>query len=179
MVQFRHILQKDLDVIRFWFNHSSVRGKIHLDESINSWLGITEEQMKSVFEKWSKEKDQTHMMVETVNTKTPVGLVMWDCQWDPHCPGINFFIAPDHHHQGYGSETLRLILNYLFDYTPAHSISAWISELDSDRFAFLKKLGFQDQGKMRRVAKVNGRDIGLHVLDLLKREWVAFRKKDS
>ncbi|MFX0116077.1 MAG: GNAT family N-acetyltransferase, partial [Candidatus Hodarchaeota archaeon] len=167
------ILLKDLELIQFWFNHPSLRGKVYLNENINPWLALTEDQMKTVYEKWTKRERETHLMVETIENHTPIGLAMWDVQWDPHCPGIDLFIAPDHHRLGYGAETLQLLLEYLFGHTPAHSVSVWISELTPERLGFFKKYGFQDQGKLRRASIIDGRDIGIHVLDLLKREWLA------
>lgn len=178
-LQFRHILPNDLELIRFWFNSPPVRGKIHLDE-INPWLAITEEQMKAIYEKWTKKERRTHLMIETNDQQMPVGLVSWDIEWDPHCPSIDLFIAPDHvRNDKFWLESLQLLLNYLYNYTPAHSVSMWISELDSDRLAFAQKLGFQDQGKMRRIAIVEGEDVGLHVLDMLKREWIERQKQND
>ncbi|MFQ5977797.1 MAG: GNAT family N-acetyltransferase [Candidatus Heimdallarchaeota archaeon] len=176
-LQFRHINPKDLELIRFWFNHPTVRGKIYLEDNINPWLGITEEQMKALYEKWGKKERETHVIIETNDDQTSIGLATWDIQWDPHSPSIDLFIAPDHLQKGYGSESLHLLLNYLFNHTPAHMTSVWISELATDRLAFFAKHGFQDQGKMRRVAAIEGRDIGVHILDLLKREWLAQREK--
>ncbi|MHA2233490.1 MAG: hypothetical protein ACXAB4_13490, partial [Candidatus Hodarchaeales archaeon] len=73
-LQFRHINPKDLELIRFWFNHPSVRGKIHLDDNFNPWLGITEAQMTAIYEKWGKKERETHVIIETINDQTPVGL---------------------------------------------------------------------------------------------------------
>ncbi|MFW9916840.1 MAG: GNAT family N-acetyltransferase [Candidatus Thorarchaeota archaeon] len=179
-LQFRHILPSDLELIRFWFNTPSVRGKIHLDDEINPWLAITEEQMKALYEKWTKKERRTHLMIETNDQQTPIGLVSWDIEWDSHCPSMDLFIAPDHaRNDDFWLESLQLLLNYLYNYSPAHSVSWWISELDSERLAFAQKLGFQDQGKMRRIAIVEGRDVGLLVLDMLKREWIERQKQGN
>lgn len=178
-LQFRYIIPKDLELIRFWFNHPSVRGKIHLDDNFNPWLAITEVQMNAIYEKWGKKERETHVIIESINDQTPVGLATWDIQWDPHSPSIDLFIAPDHLRKGYGSESLDLLLNYLFNHTPAHMTSVWISELANDRLAFFAKHGFQNQGKMRRAALIEGRDIGIIILDLLKREWLAHREINS
>jgi RimJ/RimL family protein N-acetyltransferase len=136
--------------------------------------------MKALYEKWSKKKRRTHLMIETNDQQMPIVVVSWDVELEPHWPSIDLFIAPDHvDNDDFWLESIRLLLNYLYNYTPAHSVSWWISEIDSDRLAFAQKLGFQDQGKMRRIAIVEGKDIGLHVLDMLKREWIERQKQND
>ncbi len=177
-IQFRQIKEADAEIIQQWFNHPTVRGKFYLDNSINPWLDVTLAQIKKILDKWSKAEDETNVIIESLEEKNPIGLASWNWHWDTHSPDFNLFIAPDFQGKGYGSEALQLILGYLFTSTPAHVVSIWIYELDTDRITFFTKEGFQNQGMMRRAQRFENKDVGYVVFDLLKREWES-RKKNN
>jgi RimJ/RimL family protein N-acetyltransferase len=60
---------------------------------------------------------------------------------------IGYF--PLRQNQGYGSETLNLILTIFIRTTPAHNISLWMADWNTSARRFADKNGFRESGCMR------------------------------
>jgi RimJ/RimL family protein N-acetyltransferase len=100
-----------------------------------------------------------------------IGHASCDWDWDPLCPSVAVVIAPSDQRQGYGSETLNLMLGYLFGHTPANNANAWMADWNRDALGFAKKHGFQESGRSRREGLWEGAFYDEIVMDLLRSEW--------
>ena len=101
-----------------------------------------------------------------------IGHASLELGWDPHNPSITLVIAPVHQRQGYGSATLNLLLRYLFGHTPAHVVTAWVADWNIAGRQFLKKNGFQEAGRMRRVGIQQCEYFDLVIHDQLRSDWM-------
>jgi RimJ/RimL family protein N-acetyltransferase len=104
-----------------------------------------------------------------------IGHAEMEWGWDPHCPGVSIVIAPGLQRKGYGSQVMQLLLRYLFESMPAHSLSCWVAEWNTEARAFLKFHGFQESARMRRAGIRQGAYFDMVVTDLLRSEWEGGR----
>ncbi len=104
-----------------------------------------------------------------------IGHAECDWGWDPHCPSVTVVIAPPYQRRGYGSAVLEMQLRYLFEFTPAHTVSAWVQSWNEPALAFLQANSFHNCGCMRRTGIHQGEYCDTQVWDLLRREWQARR----
>ncbi len=86
-------------------------------------------------------------------------------------PRCSVVIAPAFQQQGYGSQVLTLLLDYLYNFSVAHNISNWIEDWNAPALAFAEKFGFQRAGVIRRNSYRAGKYHDAVVFDLLRPEW--------
>ena len=78
----------------------------------------------------------------------------------------------EHRGKGYGTEALRLVLNYGFNTLNLHNI---MLSVDADNIAAVncyKKLGFKESGRRREWVFKNGKYVDKLYMDLLAREFL-------
>jgi RimJ/RimL family protein N-acetyltransferase len=70
-----------------------------------------------------------------------------------------------------GSEVVRHLVAYLFENTPAHNVSGWVSSWNEAGLAFAKAEGFSESGRIPRFGIRDGAYYEAVIVDLLKTEW--------
>ncbi|MBN2049294.1 MAG: GNAT family N-acetyltransferase [Spirochaetales bacterium] len=73
--------------------------------------------------------------------------------------------------QGIGTEALRLLIRYGFDYLNLHSILIRVYEMNDRGLACYKKIGFREIGRQRQALCREGRYWDIIHLDLLREEF--------
>ena len=73
--------------------------------------------------------------------------------------------------QGYGGETLNLLLDYGFNTLNLHNIRLGVYSFNERALACYKKAGFKEIGRIREVRYFNGKRYDLILLDILKDEF--------
>ena len=159
-------------------NHPELTGRRNLPWKYSNTLPLSSEAIEKLVTAWNKEEKEFHFGIFLHASGDMVGYTEADWGWDPHCPGISVTIAPDQQRQGYGSETLGLIVNYLFTETMAHNVSVWVADWNQAGKDFTLKLNFKSCGKERRSGVHDGRFYDHEVFDLLRPEWQS-RQGDS
>lgn len=99
-----------------------------------------------------------------------IGLVaVTDASW--RRPDLVYWLVPDVHGEGYGSEAVSLAVDYTFrEYDhPAVGATAYDSN-DASR-GLLESLGFTEEGRKRRDRFVNGAYRDTVFYGLLREEW--------
>lgn len=100
----------------------------------------------------------------------PIGVVtVEDAGWKR--PELGYWLVPEVHGEGYGTEAVSLVLEYVFRTydTPAVSARAYTSN-DASR-GLLESLGFTQEGVLRRFMFVDGEHVDCAVYGLLREEW--------
>jgi RimJ/RimL family protein N-acetyltransferase len=133
--------------------------------------------VEKLYQTWGEGEKVLHLAVVLHKTQALIGCATCDQGWDPHSPSVYVVIDPEHSRQGFGSETLDLLLRHLFDSTPAHNVSCWIAEWNQAGRLFAKRHGFTEGGAMRRAGMRHGAFFDVVVADLLRPEWQAARKE--
>lgn len=162
---------EDLTALHTYLNHPGLSGRRYIPWRFSDDLPLSHEHVQAIYEKWSEEEDGVHMAVVQGESGELIGHAEMDWGWDPHTPSVSIVIAPVQQRKGYGSQVMRLLLRYLFNSMPAHNISCWVAEWNQEARAFLKRHGFRESARMRRVGIRQGVYFDLVVADLLRPEW--------
>jgi len=76
-----------------------------------------------------------------------------------------------HRNKGYGTEALRLLLEYGFKSLNLHNIMLSVVSDDHGAIACYKKLGFKDAGTRREWQFKNGKYVDVLYMDMLEHEF--------
>lgn len=79
--------------------------------------------------------------------------------------------SPQDRGQGYGSEALKLLLNFAFDELNLHRLSASVPEYNTTALHLFQKAGFQIEVRRRQALQRDGRCWDMLHLGLLRQEW--------
>ena len=104
---------------------------------------------------------------------TPVGEVAfaWVSQ-EGERGSLMYWIAPEHRGNGYVTEATELFLNYVFRECGFHKVSARVLVSNDASANTLEKLGFEQEGRRREAAVIDGEYEDMYTFGLLDREWL-------
>ena len=72
---------------------------------------------------------------------------------------------------GYGTESLRLLLDYGFNYLNLNNIHLGVKAFNERAIACYKKVGFKEYGRRREAYFLNGKYYDHVFMDILAREF--------
>jgi RimJ/RimL family protein N-acetyltransferase len=161
----------DVAALGAYLNHPDLAGRRYIPWGFPDMAPLSQQKVQGIVQKWGEEEKGLCLAVVRAESHELVGHAECNWDWDPHAPSLSVVIAPAHQRHGYGSEVLRLLLRYLFEYTPAHNVTCWISDWNQEGRQFAARHGFQESARMRRAGIREGRYYDLVVADLLRPEW--------
>jgi RimJ/RimL family protein N-acetyltransferase len=85
---------------------------------------------------------------------------------------LMYWVAPEHRGNGYVSEATELFLDYAFRECGFHKVTARVLASNDASAGALEKLGFQQEGRRRENAVVDGEREDMFTYGLLAREWL-------
>jgi RimJ/RimL family protein N-acetyltransferase len=80
---------------------------------------------------------------------------------------------PEDRHHGYGAEAIGTLLDYAFSELGLNRVGLSVFEFNEDAISTYERLGFREEGRLRRALK---RDDAFHdaiLMSVLKPEWEA------
>ena len=87
---------------------------------------------------------------------------------------LGIFIGDkDYRNKGYGTEAIRLILDYGFNYLNLNNINLDLLEFNERAFACYKKCGFKEYGRRRKSEFVDGKSYDRISMDILEEEFTG------
>ena len=78
---------------------------------------------------------------------------------------------PKHQRKGYGTEALKLILDYGFSFLNLRNISLSVFEYNKPAYNLYKKVGFKEVGRLRKALEIMGKTYDVIILDMLNEEF--------
>jgi RimJ/RimL family protein N-acetyltransferase len=78
---------------------------------------------------------------------------------------------PEDRHHGYGAEAIAVLLDYAFGERGLNRVGLSVFEFNGDAIAAYTKLGFREEGRLRRALR---RDDAFHdaiLMSVLREEW--------
>ena len=78
---------------------------------------------------------------------------------------------PKHQRKGYGTEALKLILDYGFSFLNLRNISLKVFEYNEPAYNMYKKIGFKEVGRLRKAVEIMGKTYDIIIMDMLKEEF--------
>lgn len=163
-VSLRTIEEEDLDFLQRQINDPRVRRAIGHPGPANG------SQETDFFEEVVSGDGSTNLLItadgEPVGT---VGLVYEDGV--VASAELGYWVAPDHHRNGYGSEAAELLVEYGFAQRGLHRIQARVFEFNDASRRLLEGVGFVHEGTRREAHFVNGEYQDVYVYGVLSEEW--------
>jgi len=170
-ILFRPFEPEDASMLYEYLNHPALLGRRYLPWGFSDDRAFTRNQVALIIEKWGDTDRKAHFAIVLKETGAVIGHAAAYWRWDVHCPGVEVVISPTYHHKGYGSEALRLLLQWVFDSTLAHNIGVDVADWNLPAQKFFHKHGFQESGRLRREGIREGNFYDLILFDILRREW--------
>ncbi len=85
---------------------------------------------------------------------------------------LGIFIGDkEYRNNGYGTEAIRLLLDYGFNYMNLHTIKLEVMSFNERAFNCYKKCGFKETGKIRENTFINGKYYDTITMDILENEF--------
>lgn len=101
----------------------------------------------------------------------PIGVVeVHDADWKR--PDLVYWLVPEVHGRGYGSAAVSLVVDYVFRTYDTPAIGAAAYAFNDASRGLLESLGFDEEGRMRRVRFVDGDHVDVVQYGLLRESWV-------
>jgi RimJ/RimL family protein N-acetyltransferase len=165
-VSLRTVEEEDVEFLQEQVNDPRIRRPIGRSRPLNG------PQEQEFFEDVVCEDGTVHLLVAAGGE--PVGMVGLDpIDWVARRGEVGYWIAPDAHAQGYGTEAVALFVDYAFDQLGLHRIAARVFAFNEPSARLLERIGFTREGTHRDDVFVDGAYHDTHWYGLLDREWRA------
>ena len=122
-----------------------------------------------------KEDDNSRVCfsIVTIDTEKLIGTIsLENIDYINRSAVLGIFIGDENYlSNGYGTESIRLILDYGFNYLNLHSICLNLMEFNERALKCYKKCGFKEMGRRRKAKYINGKYYDSLAMDILKEEF--------
>ncbi len=167
----RPIDKKDVELFLKWFN----------DPEVTQYLLFYLPMTRKAEEKWIEDNNLSNsnfiFLIEIKGDKGRPNIPIGNCglhqiSWKDRHATFGIAIGEkDYWNNGYGSETSALLLKYGFEVLNLHRISSSVFEFNKRSLKAHQKVGFQIEGRRRKVFFKRNRYCDEIILGLLKSEW--------
>ncbi len=111
-------------------------------------------------------------IIELANNKLIGTMGLMNFNWIERSAILGIFIGDeDYRSNGYGTEAIRLLLEYGFRYLNLHSIRLDLLEINERAHKCYLKCGFKDTGRNREEIFLNGKYYDRLHMDILENEF--------
>ena len=150
-----------------WLNDFKVTDYIGKSASI-----ITIEGERKWFENKDTNKDHIFFIVRAEDDEVIGSVGLHSIDYINKTATFGIFIGEQYgRNKGYGTEALRLILDYGFNYLNLNSIKLDVMEFNDRAIACYKKCGFKEYGRRRKSEFINGKYYDTIEMDILAEEF--------
>ncbi|WP_128223552.1 GNAT family N-acetyltransferase [Halobacteriaceae archaeon SHR40] len=162
-VELRPVEESDVAFLQRLVNHPRVRAGIGNSDPISraeeaAWIEST------------AEDDDIHLLICVDGDPVgSLGLFIERPTWGT--AEVGYSLMPDHWNNGYATDALRRLCAYGFDERRLHKIVGRAYETNPASSRVLEKVGFEQEGVLRREAFVQGEHVDLHRYGLLAEEF--------
>ena len=170
-IKLRPVEPEDASALRAYLNHPKLGGRRYIPRGFPGDVPLSMIQVEEIIKQWGEEKREAHLGIELTDKHELVGHAEFEWSWDPMAPWISVVIARPFQRRGYGTQVAQLIMSYLFDNTPAHSISGWMADWNRAGRSFSQKLGFKESGRTRREGFREASYFDGILVDILRLEY--------
>lgn len=172
-IKLRPFELEDIPDLKAYLNHPKLGGRRYIPHGFPGEVPLSTSQVEEIVKKWGEERREAHLGIEQTDNHELIGHAEFEWSWDPMAPWMSVVIARPYQRQGYGTQVARLIMDYIFGNTPAHSISGWMADWNQAAKSFSQKLGFKESGRSRREGFRQGAYFDGILVDLLRSEYKA------
>lgn len=92
---------------------------------------------------------------------------------NPQQVEIGVTVAPDYQRQGFASEAVTGLLDYIFGSLRKHRVFASVDPRNQPSIALLKRIGMRQEAHFRNSLWINGEWVDDLVFAILRSEWIS------
>jgi len=166
-IYLRPVEKDDLALIRKWANDPEVRGLT------GETAPMTPAGAEEYLDRLSRDPNRVWFMVvvkESGRAIGETGLLRMFPAW--RTTDLSIILGEkDAWGQGYGTETIRLMLDYAFGYLNFHRVAIGVVGFNQSALRFYEKIGFKQEGIQRDGYFYNHRYHDFVMMSLLDSEW--------
>ncbi len=167
LVVIRPLAQADLPTRHHW-EHSSLSSKY---ATMSRTRTSTMSELENEFVLESRRPEKQRFAIET-NTGRLIGHLSYDLHHENRSVLLDIFLGePDCWDGEWGIESLKLLLEYVFNELGIHRAGITVSRLQERLVQDLRRLGFQEDGVLRHHEYVDGGYVDHFVFSLLDEEY--------
>ena len=147
--------------------------------TLSNWVAPpSEATAKGQIAKWSaNEKDDLGSAIETLDD--PPVLVgnspSWGARRRTRCATIGIALGREYIGRGYGTDAMRVIVDYGFREMGLHRIQLGVAPFNPAGIRAYEKAGFVEEGRLRESVLHDGRWYDEVLMSILDHEWAARR----
>ena len=169
-VRLRAIERQDLPLFVAWLNDPEVRQNLLVN------IPLSQAQEDGWFERTltrSLEEQPLGIEVRTPEGWRLVGnCSFFDLDWRNRCCEIGIFIGvKEFWGRGYGTQVMRLMLNYGFNTLNLNRVYLRVYESNPRGIRCYEKAGFRHEGRLRQAIFQDGHYIDLLMMSVIRSEW--------
>jgi RimJ/RimL family protein N-acetyltransferase len=154
-VRLRAIEPDDWEIHHAWDQDSTTQrllDRVHLPRSREGTRRWAEQKAGS-----EPEGDNVHLEVETMDGVHVGSVAAHDCDRRTGIFELGIAIRPEHQRKGYAREAIALLLRYYFHELRYQKVTAYIVDINQPSLRLFERLGFQQEGRLRRLVYISGR----------------------
>ncbi|MBS4172171.1 GNAT family protein [Bacillus sp. FJAT-49736] len=135
---------------------------------------LTRQTFENVFNKWSTDDSRMDLMICLQENDQVIGdLAILDIEHQGRKGSFRIAITDEEYtSKGYGTEALRLIIEYMFNTLNLRRISINVYAYNQRAIATYEKLGFKMEGTLREDLYFDGKYYDNYLMGLMKNEYV-------
>ncbi|HKL28669.1 MAG TPA: GNAT family protein [Natrialbaceae archaeon] len=169
-VTLRSVEQEDMEFVQRTMNDPEVWRPAMGAEPMNDELA------SEFFEDVVSSEGDVHCLI--CDDEEPMGVVsLTRSQYGPDETArsrdaeLAYYLAPEFHGQGYGSDAAETMVEYAFEDLNLRRVSARCGSFNEGSAALLESLGFEQEGRLREASWYRGEYYDTLWYGLLRREW--------
>jgi len=172
-IRLRAAEKEDITAFLRWVNDPEVTENLVL---VSPTSRFEEEQW---YESMMKQPSNEHILVIEIKDQSPkeeyrpIGTCQFhNIDWRNRSAEIGIMIGEKSFwDQGYGSETMRLLLDHGFETLNLHRMWLQVYAKNKRGIRAYEKAGFKFEGKYRQAHYQHGRYYDIHLMSVLRQEW--------
>ena len=158
---------EDVEIFTMWLNDIETAKYIGRSAQI-----ITLDSEKKYLEQNST-PEATFVIVTLDNDKMIGSVSLEEINWINRKATLGIFIGDkDYRSKGYGTEAIKLILDFGFNHLNLNNIKLDLLEFNERALKCYKKCGFKEYGRRRKANYFDGKYYDIISMDILKEEFI-------
>jgi RimJ/RimL family protein N-acetyltransferase len=147
-------------------------GYLRLQDT-NTALPKSKAQIETELEQLQGGGDAILFAIRTNEEETLIGTVgFYEIEWANQAAWLGIGIGDRAAWgKGYGSEALRLVLQYGFEEMNLHRVTLTVVEYNERAIAMYERAGFKQEGTFREFGRRDGKRYDMYLYGLLRSEW--------
>jgi RimJ/RimL family protein N-acetyltransferase len=117
------------------------------------------------------ENDAFHWVIENHDGAVVGSIATHDCNRRCGTFGYGINVIAAHRRVGYAADAIRVVLRYYFDELGYQKVTVSIHAFNEASLAFHERLGFQSEGRLRRMIFTGGQYFDLLMYGMTKEEF--------